>query len=271
MSRQTVALAGAAALAGLALATWEAARAAEAARPAPGRFIEVDGVRLHYLDRGSGGPPVVMLHGNGSMVEDFASSGLVEMLAAQRRVVVFDRPGFGRSERPRGREWTPEAQAAVIAAACARLGLERPVVLGHSLGTLVALAMALDHEERVGGLVLASGYFFPTARLDVAAFSPNGMPVVGDVLRYTLSPHLGRLMAWPLIRSLFAPLPVPPRFAREFPVPLTLRPWQIRALGEDTAGLVPAAGRLSARLGELRVRPSIVAGDADRAVTMEAH
>jgi pimeloyl-ACP methyl ester carboxylesterase len=267
MQTRTLALAGAAATAGLALATWEAARRAEEARPAPGRFLDLGDVRLHYLDRGSGGPPVVLLHGNGSMVEDFVSSGLVERLAAHRRVIAFDRPGFGRTLRPRGRAWVPEEQAALLAEAIARLGLQRPVVLGHSLGSQVALALALNHPEAVGGLLLAGGYFYPTARPDVPLFAPNGIPVVGDVLRYTVSPHLGRVMAGPIIRKLFAPLPVPPRFAREFPVPLTLRPWQIRALGEDTAGLVPAAARLAPRHRELAMPVAIVAGEADRIVT----
>jgi pimeloyl-ACP methyl ester carboxylesterase len=60
----------------------------------------VQGVRLHYLERGTG-TPLVLLHGNGSMIEDFQSSGLVHLAAKKYRVIVFDRPGFGHSERPR--------------------------------------------------------------------------------------------------------------------------------------------------------------------------
>ncbi|MGG5807964.1 alpha/beta fold hydrolase [Falsiroseomonas sp. CW058] len=264
---RTLALAGAAAAAGLALATFQAAQAAERARPAPGRFITVGGIRLHYLDRGAGGPPVVLLHGNGSMVEDWISSGLVERLSRSRRVVAFDRPGFGRSERPRLGLWTPEAQAALLAEAMARLGLERATVVGHSFGTQVALALALRAPRLVGGLVLAGGYYYPTARLDVPIFSPPAIPVVGDAIRYTIAPFVGRLIAGPVIRRLFDPLPVPARFAEEFPVPLTLRPWQIRAEAEDTAHMIPAAMRLSARLGELRVPVAVVAGEEDRIVT----
>jgi pimeloyl-ACP methyl ester carboxylesterase len=271
MSRHTILLAGTAAAAGLALANWQGARAAEAARPAPGRFMEVDGVRLHYLDRGSGGMAAVMLHGNGSMAEELVSSGVVEMLAERRRVVVIDRPGFGRSDRPHGRRWTPEEQAAIVVSAMRQLDIHRPVVFGHSFGTLVALAVAEDHPEAVGGLVLAAGYHFPTPRLDALAFSPSGMPVVGDVLRYTVSPHLMRAAAWHFIRKLFAPLPIPPRFVREFPLPMAFRPWQLRAMGEETAGLLPAARRISSRLGEVRSPVSILAGDGDRLVTTEAH
>jgi pimeloyl-ACP methyl ester carboxylesterase len=268
MSLRLLALTAAgAATAGFALATRQAARQAERARPAPGRFLTIDGVRLHYLDQGVGGPPVLLLHGNGSMVEDFASSGLIGMLAAQRRVVALDRPGFGRSERPRDRRWTPEAQAAVIAQAIRRLGLDRPVVVGHSFGTLVAMALALDHPEVLRGVVLVGGYFFPTARVDVPLFSPPAIPVIGDVMRYTISPPLGRAMAGPLLRRMFAPRRIPARFEAEFPLPMTLRPWQIRALAEDTAMMVPAAARHSRRHAELRMPVAIVAGADDQIVS----
>lgn len=78
------------------------ARRAEAKNPPSGRFLEVDGVRLHYAEFGNG-PPLVLLHGNGSMIEDFTSSGLVDLAMQTHRVIVFDRPGFGHSTRPRGR------------------------------------------------------------------------------------------------------------------------------------------------------------------------
>ncbi len=260
----------AAAAGGFALATWQAARGAERARAAPGRFIEVDGVRLHILDRGGAvadGPPVVLLHGNGSMVEDFDSSGLIDLLARHRRVVAIDRPGFGRSDRPRDRDWTPEAQAALVATAIDRLGLVRPIVLGHSFGAMVAMALALDHASKVGGLVLAGGYYFPSLRADAVLFSPPAIPVVGDVIRYTYGPPLGRAMAKPMIRRMFAPLPVPRRFKREFPLPLTVRPWQIRAVAEDSAAMVPAARRLSQRIGQLHLPVAILAGEEDRIVS----
>src|SRR5262245_1885106 len=105
-----------------------------------GRFITVDGTRLHYLDSGWG-EAIVLLHGNGSMIADFVSSGLVERLSEGHRVIVFDRPGFGYSERPRGRKWGPPEQARLLSQVLLRLGISRPTVVGHSWGTLVALAL----------------------------------------------------------------------------------------------------------------------------------
>jgi pimeloyl-ACP methyl ester carboxylesterase len=106
--------------------------------------------------------------------------------------VAFDRPGYGYSDRPAGKLWTAAAQAHLLRRAFAELGLERPVVVGHSWGTLVALALALDHPDAVGGLVLISGYYKPTARLDVPLAALAAIPVLGDVLRHTISPYSAR-------------------------------------------------------------------------------
>jgi pimeloyl-ACP methyl ester carboxylesterase len=136
--------------------------------PPVGSFTECDGVRLHYLDCGDPAAPcVVLFHGNGSMIQDFMTSGLVDRLARRNRVLCFDRPGFGYSRRPRSRIWTATAQAALFVKALNQLGVRNPVVLGHSWGALVAIAIGLRNDYPIRGLVLASGYFFPTWRWDV--------------------------------------------------------------------------------------------------------
>jgi pimeloyl-ACP methyl ester carboxylesterase len=139
------------------------AQKAERRNPPLGRFITVDGVRLHYVERGTG-TPLVLLHGNGTMIEDFQSSGLIDLAAKKYRVIAIDRPGFGYSERPRRTVWTPEAQADLIAAALKEIGVPRAIVLGHSWGTLVAVSLALKYPQEVQALILASGYYYPKAR-----------------------------------------------------------------------------------------------------------
>jgi alpha-beta hydrolase superfamily lysophospholipase len=77
---------------------------AERKNPPIGNFIECEGVRLHYLERGDPvAPSVVLFHGNGSLIQDLIISGLVDRLARRNRVLCFDRPGFGYSQRPRAR------------------------------------------------------------------------------------------------------------------------------------------------------------------------
>jgi pimeloyl-ACP methyl ester carboxylesterase len=64
------------------------------------------------------------------MIEDFKSSGLLDQAAKKYRVIAFDRPGFGHSERPRGIVWSPQAQAHLIAAALMQIGVSKPMVSG---------------------------------------------------------------------------------------------------------------------------------------------
>jgi pimeloyl-ACP methyl ester carboxylesterase len=159
------AAATAGALAILALVNRRLASNAENDNRPAGQFLEVNGVRLHYVERGSG-TPLVLLHGNGSMIQDFESSGLIDLAAKNYRVIVFDRPGFGHSDRPRNVVWTPAAQAELINSALQRLGVSDAIVLGHSWGASVAVALALKYPDLVQGLVLASGYYY-TIRLCV--------------------------------------------------------------------------------------------------------
>lgn len=269
-TRNALLIAAGAALVASAVVVRSRTKEAERDNPPLGSFIEVEGVRLHYVERGEG-QPLVLLHGDGSMIQDFALSGLIDLAAKKYRVIAFDRPGYGYSDRPRTTVWTPQAQAELLHLALHRLGIERPIVLGHSLGTLVAISLALQAPDYVKSLVLLSGYYYPTARLDVPLLSPPAIPVIGDLLRYTISPLIGR-MIWPAMRRrLFGPAPVPEKFMDEFPVWMTLRPKQLRASAGDAAMMIPAAYALHDRYRELAMPVVIMAGDSDRYADMHVH
>ena len=235
---------------------------AERAHHARGRFIDVDGVRLHYLERGAG-RTLVLVHGLGSMVDDFLLSGLVTRAAERYRVIVIDRPGYGHSRRP-GRGWTVAAQAELLHKALRGLDVYSPVLLGHSFGATVAAAYALRYP--VERLVLVSGYYYPSLRLDAPFLIPPAIPILGDLMRYTVSPLVGRLL-WPVwLRLIFGPAPVPRRF-RQFPTWLALRPLQLRAVGEDAAVLLPAVAAMAPEYSRLKVPTVVVAGADDRYVS----
>lgn len=257
-----VLLGGAAVMGATALYVVKRARDAERQHPPIGRFMTVDGVRLHYVERGRG-EPLVLIHGTGTMIQDFTTSGIVERLAERYRVIVFDRPGYGYSARP-GRLWTPRAQADLLRKALARLGIEKAVVMGHSWGTLVAVSLALEAPSLVRGLVLASGYYYPTARADAPLLSPPAIPVIGDILRYTVSPLAARLMLPRLIEQMFAPAPVPEHFDRLMPKELMLRPSQLHAAAEEAALMIPSAAKLQSRYRELEPPVVIVTGADDQ-------
>jgi len=271
--RTAAVLAGsAAALAGLAVYNTLRARRAEREHPPAGRFVEVDGVRLHYLERGGEGPPVVLVHGNVVTAEDWALSGVLDRVAARgHRVIAFDRPGYGHSQRPRGRAWAATDQADLLLRALARLGVERPVVVGHSWGTLVALALALGHPGAARGLVLVSGYYHPTLRADALLVAPAAVPVLGDLLGHTVSPLLGAATLPLLVEGMFAPLPVPERFARGFAGAMAVRPSQVRAEARDGVGMALQAGAMRDGYRGLRLPVVIVAGAEDKVVDVGRH
>ncbi|HEV2612382.1 MAG TPA: alpha/beta hydrolase [Noviherbaspirillum sp.] len=260
--------------AGIALATaalYVAYRNREAERnyPPEGKFIDVDGVSLHYFEKGEG-DPLVLLHGNTTMGMDFTLSGLVDMAAQHYRVIVFDRPGYGYSERPRTTLWGSQAQAKLLNAALRKIGARKPIVLGHSLGALVAIAMALDSPESVRSLVLTSGYYYPTMRPEIPLTAQPAIPVVGDLMRYTITPIMLRLN-WPfMLKREFTPAPVAESM-KKLPPWLVLRPTQIRASSAEMILMYPDVIKLGKRYHELQMPIVLVAGSGDRLVYRSKH
>jgi pimeloyl-ACP methyl ester carboxylesterase len=161
-----------------------------------GEVTTSDGVRLHYLACGEG-EPLLLLHGRGNAGALFAP--LFAPLAAQRRVIALDLPGWGLSDKPpfTGRDardalrvWTGGALALLDA-----LGLDQVDALGHSMGGFTALGLALDHPERVSRLILVdSGGLGRITPFDVRLFfwlKPERLfPLLGP-----------RFMAWTLAQD----------------------------------------------------------------------
>lgn len=240
----------------------------EPAPKAPGRFLEIGFLRVHYIARGKG-RPVVLLHGNGTMAEDFLVCGLIQRLADRYRVIAIDRPGFGYTNRPRARIWTAMEQADLIHKVLALLKVDRPLVVGHSWGTLVALALASGAWRELRGLVLLSGYYYPGRRADVTLSKLLAVPGFGDAARAMTRPAMNRLLAAQSFRHVFRPQRVPPRFEAEFPVEIAMGRTQLRASAEDASTMNAAAARLQDSYPHLRLPVAILTGDADVVVDVD--
>jgi pimeloyl-ACP methyl ester carboxylesterase len=269
--RRTILMTTAAALAVSALYVQWCSRRAERENPPRGDFIAVDGVRLHVLDTGGDKQVVLLIHGNGSMIQELEVSGLLEVLGQDYRVLVFDRPGFGYSERPPSVAWTPAAQADLLSRAMRRLGVGSAIVIGHSWGNMVALELALEHRSQVKALLLLGGFYFPESRWDVALLSIPAVPIIGNLMRHTLSPLVAKALSGVALRRMFAPRAVSESFKRRFPMDLALRPFNIRAAAEDLAMMMSAAISLEQRYGQLSQPTIILAGSGDRIVNPEHH
>jgi pimeloyl-ACP methyl ester carboxylesterase len=266
---RNAALVGAAGLAASAVLVHYLARRAEARHRPIGRFTTIGKTDIHYVDRGSG-PPVVLLHGNGGMVDELEASGLIGQLAESHRVIALDRPGFGLSTRP-GRDWGPEQEAQLLLVLMHQLGLERPVIVAHSWATLVALSLALEEPDAVSGLVLIGGYYYPTTRIDVVMQGVVATPVVGDLFRHTVWPLIGRIKAPLAFRKIFWPMQPTAAFLERYSVPMATRPSQLCAVADDTSSMPAAAARLSKRYGELLMPVDLIVGTNDAMVTPSHH
>lgn len=258
------------------LALYSASYAARAARrfPPRGAFVEAGGVRIHYVDMGPADPkgaPIVLVHGASGNLGDMVESIMPE-LAKRHRVVAFDRPGHGWSERPASDEIAdPAAQARILREAVKKLGIEKPVLLGHSWGGALATAYALQFPEALSGLVVLSGATHVWEGATAWYHRVVGTPVVGALFLHTLMVPGGQLLMRAGVEGNFAPDAPPPGFAEKIGLPLLFRPRTFRANSIDSSRLRDYLGRQSRRYREIRVPTIIVTGNRDRTVWAKLH
>jgi pimeloyl-ACP methyl ester carboxylesterase len=145
------------------------------------RFVEIDGIRVHYQEAGEKTNPVlVLIHG-------FASSTLVwskvflGLAQSGFRVIAIDMLGFGYSGKPRNGEYTIAGQASLLVRLLEHLGIRRATLVGSSYGGAVAATCALDHAQRVEKLVLV-GTVNNNRPLRFNLMRLFGSPVLGDVV-----------------------------------------------------------------------------------------
>ena len=231
--------------------------------PAEGRFIDVDGARVHYVDRGQG-PVIVMIHGLACQWRSFRY--LVDGLTDTHRVIFVDRPGSGYSTGAPGASHSVRAQAEVVAGLIRALGLERPTVAGHSLGGAVALALALDQPGFVRNLALVAPLTQPTQTVPPAF---RMFAIRPDLLRHTVAWTLVaplarlRLRQKEILRDVFHPDACPPDFEAACATPLLLRPPNFLATAADLGAASDDLPGMVARYPGLRVPVSVLYGRGD--------
>ncbi|WP_373875393.1 alpha/beta fold hydrolase [Methylobacterium trifolii] len=252
------------AAASLAITVWVGAK-----HPPAGPFVAVDKGRLATIQAGpetGARATVVLLHGASANAAD-PMEGVGRLLAARGfRVIAFDRPGFGWSDRlDSAAAASPAVQGAAIAQALERMGVGPAIVLGHSWAGTLALSLALDHPERVAGLALVSAVAMPFKqerrlpwywRMAVA-------PPVAWLLSRTIGPPLALYYLNGAGRGAFLPQTETGGYVERARAALVVRPATLLANVQDLLGLPAALERQSPRYGSIRVPTLVIAGDAD--------
>ena len=256
----------------LALATQIGVVLIQRAFPPQGRMIDVAGARLHVVELGprdAAGPPIVMLHGAISNLR--AMQPLGERIAKTRRVILIDRPGHGWSTRERVEDSTPAIQGRMIVETLTRLGVDRAIVVAHSWAGALALRIALDHPDRVAGLVLLAPVAYPWRGGAGRYNDVISTPLIGPLLAHTITLPLGLLVASSGASGVFAPQPMPDDFVRDSATLLLLRPREFIANARDLVTLKAAVVEQAPRYAEIKAPLSIVSGDVDKTVTTGIH
>ncbi len=226
------------------------------------------GRSLHALQRGTGAD-LLLLHGALNTHYDWLT-GPADALAEAARVTLIDRPGHGLSRRPRF-VGTPRDQAAQIASGLDRLGIGRAVIVGHSFGALVSLALAEQFPERVSALVLVAPLAFPEPRLvEHGLLAPRSAPVIGPLLSRlgTLS-GFDRAALGLLQMLMFSPDGVPDEWKQGFPHAQVLDSDTLVHEGEDAAAVLPLSPAGSIDLRQVEMPVHILAGTSDKIVRQE--
>tara|TARA_R110000868_G_scaffold107263_8_gene293466 strand:+ start:3628 stop:4572 length:945 start_codon:yes stop_codon:yes gene_type:complete len=261
------------ALAGLflgALGGWLVSHRIAKAHPPEGEFLEIDGVRLHYRRSGDpASPAILVLHGAASNLEE-PRLALGEVFSNEN-VVWLDRPGLGWSERPKSKRWSPADEAALIVKFLDRLGIRQAVVIGHSWGGAIAMRLAMDHPDRVTGLVLIAPAL--SAWIGEAAWfnAASGLPLIGPLLTRVIIPLVGHGQLASGARSAFHPEAVPEGYVANSRLPLILRPGNWVANARDMMQVNTHLEAQEERYQDVMLHTLFLAGKADTVLWTHRH
>lgn len=244
--------------------------------PPGGGFVEIgDGARLHYTERRPAGVAravVLLLHGASGNQADVMLPLGDRLAAAGFRVLAFDRPGHGWSDRPDGHgDASPARQAVLIRRGLDRLGVDHAIVLGHSWSGALAADFALDQSDLVQGLVLVSPVLYPWPGGVAWYYGPAVSTWFGPVFTHLFTLPVGQLLMPAGVAEVFAPQAAPPDFIGKTGVSLVLRPSEFENNADDVDELHAFVTLQGPRMPDIAVPTAIVAGSDDRIVSPTIH
>lgn len=253
-----------------AVVTRRIARHAREAVPPPGRFIDVGDDSIHVVEEGEG-RPILFIHGLGGTLFHFTFP-LFGALRDEFRLIALDRPGSGYSERRGKGPASPREQARFIADFIDAAGLERPLVVGHSLGGAIALALALDHPDKIAGLALISPLTHHTAAIppEFAALHIRS-PLVRRIVAETIAVPLAVRNRDRVLGFVFGPNQPPDDYAIAGGAMLGLLPGHFFATSTDFVAIGSEMQAQENRYSDLSMPVGVLFGTHDRVLDPQRH
>jgi len=225
-------------------------------------FADIDGVRVHYQEKGTG-TPLILIHGLSSST--YSWKDVFEPLAKNYRVIAVDLKGFGFSGKPDG-DYTRRAQAILVAHLLDYLKIDQAWLAGNSMGGEVALNFAFQNPQRVAGLILidSAGVSVPNANSVTPGYAR--VPFVGPVL-IALALTSDSLVRRGLERSFYDGAKVTDERVAAYYRPLKTRGGQLGSLRARTQwGLFP----IEPDLNKINSPTLIIWGAEDALIPLEA-
>lgn len=239
-----------------------AARAA-ALVPVTGKFLDVDGNRIHYVEAGEG-RPIVCLHGLGGQLHQFSGT-IFDELSREFRVIALDRPGSGYSVRAPGASARLTEQARIVSRLITALRLDRPLLVGHSLGGAVALALAENHPDTIAGLALLAP--LTKHRTEVPAGFASlyiKSPLKRWLLTRTVAVPNGLKLAPATLAYVFGPQKPGDDYMTAGGGWLGLRPAHVEATCADFVAIEEDMPAIEAKVGTIALPVGVLFGTADK-------
>ncbi len=230
--------------------------------PAPSKFVEVEGMRVHVRDEGQGtGAPLVLLHGTSASLHTW--DGWVAELSTERRVLRLDLPGFGLTGPPPDGDYRMSAYVRRVIAVLDALEVERFALAGNSFGGAISIAVAHAHPGRVERLVLVDSAAYAVESVSVPiGFRIARTPVIGLLAEVTLP----RSVIESSLRNVYGdPSKVTPELVDRY-FELTLRAGNRKAVVERFRQVPP--GEVAALVPELALPTLILWGAQDRLIPL---
>ena len=240
----------------------------EKKNPPEGRFIDIENLKIHYVEKGKG-IPLVLLHGVSSTLSDFKNSPIFEELAKKARVIIPDRPGYGYSERPL-KKISPADQAYILEKFLIKIRAKHPIIVGFSWSGSIATAHALKFPKSASGLVFINGATYPWPTPVDWIHKTGVKPFLGWFFANFLFSPIGTLFQEKNIKEVFWPSS-PPESYKDIPIELIFRPKQFYANAEDMVVLNPFLAKQSRKYSKIDLPVSIIASEDDLIVSPKIH